>query len=314
MGGTFGCFDNPLRPIPPEQFLAQLKQLNIFEQFAFDTIASPYIMDSSALAAPHWLALIQQILDLKKQGYEKFILIHGTDTMSYACAVLSRFLQQQVKLIVTGSQLPLFSTDGHKLRDVTDAATNLGHALTALDSITHGIYLSFAGKLLHGATVLKQHTHDWDAFTGVDHLSPRPHCNTHVVTNIPNEWYARAEHFHYLAIELTPQPIEQIKKLLELLLQDPPDTLVLKGFGSGNFSGDEALIRLLKQFAPHTLCLLTSQVNFGQLSQDYAVSSWIKNSPLIYAREASAADLYAKALQLYLQYPTVAERYEHWHA
>ncbi|NEU36380.1 asparaginase, partial [bacterium LRH843] len=76
-----------------------------------------------------WLMLVQQIQQLQLQGYAHFVVIHGTDTLSYAAATLARFLGQSCHLVITGSQYPLLNKAGTDTREFTDALDNLYYAL-----------------------------------------------------------------------------------------------------------------------------------------------------------------------------------------
>ncbi|EPW3852908.1 asparaginase domain-containing protein, partial [Acinetobacter baumannii] len=93
MGGTFGCIGEPLAPMPYDQFLPQLEKV-IPPHLTVHCFAAPNIVDSSACTAPDWLRLIQRIQQLQLEGYQHFVVIHGTDTLSYAAATLARFLGQ----------------------------------------------------------------------------------------------------------------------------------------------------------------------------------------------------------------------------
>jgi L-asparaginase len=88
----------------------------------------------------------------------------------------------------------------------------------------------------------------------------------------------------------------------------------LQGFGIGNLHADEHLIAVLEDlYSAGCLSLLTSQVPFGHLDQRYSVSAWTRHAKILSSDCHSHADLYAKALKIYLQYPTVDERRAHWH-
>ncbi len=87
MGGTFGCVGEPLTPMPETEFLPKL-QNTLPAQYQVDCLAAPVIKDSSACSAADWLLLVQYIQQLKVR-YTYFVVIHGTDTLSYAAALLA---------------------------------------------------------------------------------------------------------------------------------------------------------------------------------------------------------------------------------
>jgi L-asparaginase len=111
------------------------------------------------------------------------------------------------------------------------------------------------------------------------------------------------------------QPIakEQLAAQLENLIKNPPHFLILQGFGTGNIATNSELLNLFEAlYERGCVVIISSQVVFGKLDQRYAVSSWIENAKVLINDCHSHADLYAKALQMYLKYPTHVQWFEHW--
>lgn len=94
MGGTFGCVGEPLSPMPAEQFLPRLAQV-LPLNLEIECFVAPVIKDSSACTAADWLQLIQYIQKLQQDNFQHFVILHGTDTLSYASAVLARFFSSK---------------------------------------------------------------------------------------------------------------------------------------------------------------------------------------------------------------------------
>ena len=91
--------------------------------------------------------------------YDGFLVVHGTDSMAYSTAALCFALEGLAKpIVLTGSMLPL-------PEDGSDGIRNLSDALAALTSAPPGVWLQFAGKLLHGARLRKIHSTAFEAFT-----------------------------------------------------------------------------------------------------------------------------------------------------
>ena len=116
-GGTIGMIHNPetgalesfnfdhlLKHVP------ELKQFNInIEAITFD----PPI-DSSDMEPEMW-ARIVRIIEENYERFDGFVILHGTDTMSFTASALSFMLEDLMKpVILTGSQLPVggLRTDG----------------------------------------------------------------------------------------------------------------------------------------------------------------------------------------------------------
>ena len=311
MGGTFGCVGQPLSPMPAAQFLPQLQ--NILEPaLDIDCLIAPVIKDSSACTPRDWLELVAYIQTLQLQGYQHFVLIHGTDTLSYAAAVLARFLGQSVNMLVTGSQYPLLTAQGSALREHSDALDNLNLALSQVKQLEAGVYVAFDQHIFHAQSVLKQHSTALNAFAGLHaHMDFK---QTHQPYHITARDLACADAFRCLNIMWQPLSMTQQVIQLKQLCQDAPDVLILQGFGIGNLHADDSLIEVLHDlYQAGCLTLLTSQVPFGGLDQRYAVSAWTTHAKILISDCASHADLYAKALKIYLQYATLDERRAHWH-
>ena len=65
----------------------------------------------------HWVS-IAEVIEKEYQHYDGFVVLHGSDTMSYSASALSFMLQGLAKpVIFTGSQLPIgdLRTDAKKI-------------------------------------------------------------------------------------------------------------------------------------------------------------------------------------------------------
>lgn len=89
-----------------------LKRLNVDIEVL--TIKPP--IDSSNVSIENWIVMAQLIRD-NYTRYDGFVILHGTDTMSYSAAALSFMLENLAKpVIFTGSQIPIgiLRTDGRE--------------------------------------------------------------------------------------------------------------------------------------------------------------------------------------------------------
>lgn len=311
MGGTFGCVGEPLAPLSAEIFLPKLK--NIFAlPDPISCFIAPTIKDSSACTAVDWLKLIQFITKLKQDHYQHFIIIHGTDTLSYAAAVCAHFLAQSATVVFTGSQFPLLTANAQQLRHPSDAFDNLSFALQQIEQIEKGVYIAFCKKIIYAQTALKIHTSALDAFTGHDISETLLEPNQDAI-DISENMLNKAKHFSMLSWMIQPNCITTLCQQLKNLLQNPPHFLVLQGFGSGNLAVNDQLLELFERLKQHHCAvILTTQVPFGATNQNYAVNSWTKNAAILLNNTQSHADLYAKALKMYLKYDDIEQWYAHW--
>jgi L-asparaginase len=97
-------FDHLLKHVP------ELKQLNI----NIDAITFDPPIDSSDMEPALWSRIVS-IIEERYDNYDGFVILHGTDTMSFTASALSFMLEDLMKpVILTGSQLPIgaLRTDG----------------------------------------------------------------------------------------------------------------------------------------------------------------------------------------------------------
>lgn len=311
MGGTFGCVGDPLAPMPEAEFIPQLKRV-LPPQLKIECFKAPSIKDSSACTAVDWLKLIQQIQSLQEQNFAHFVIIHGTDTLSYATATLSRFLGNSCHVLLTGSQYPLLNVQGNNTREFTDALDNLNTALDAVIQLPAGVYLAFFHQVIHARTALKAHSTALDAFRG--QKADQHITSTQDVINVQLTDIERAKTLNILNWMIVPTEQNQFLQQLKLLSNAPPHFLILQGYGVGNLSVNDAIIQQLQQLKQQgCLIILSTQVPLGGIDQRYAISQWVQDSKILISDALSQADLYAKILKIYLQYPTAEQWLAHWY-
>jgi L-asparaginase len=116
-GGTIGMKQHhetgTLMPFNFRQIEAEMPELKKFN-LHIDTHSFDPPMDSSEIQPDFWTQLAQLIYD-NYCRYDGFVVLHGTDTMSYTASALSFMFENLTKPIVfTGSQLPIgmLRTDG----------------------------------------------------------------------------------------------------------------------------------------------------------------------------------------------------------
>ena len=312
MGGTFGCVGEPLSPMPEIDFKPQLKRI-LPQHVHIDFFTAHTIKDSSACTASDWLQLIQQIQDLKTQEYQHFIIIHGTDTLSYAAATLSQFLQHSTHVIFTASQYPLLNVEGNDLRTFTDALENLNTAIEGIVHVNPGVYVAFHHKIMHASSVQKIHTTELDAFSGIDYQQHSEQFEQDPFL-IENQHIQKIQKLNLINWTMQPIELEQFSKNLNLLIDQAPHILILQGYGVGNIAVNDELIKKLIQLQSYNCAvILDTQVPFGGLDQRYAVSQWVKQANILINNTQSHADLYAKILKMYLQYPSAHQWHDHWY-
>ncbi|WP_346798421.1 asparaginase [Halomonas sp. Bachu 37] len=169
-GGTIGMEMTPHGLAPGSHFAERLEQAlthlaarNRQRLPSFDIISYSTPIDSSAANPVTWQQLASDIAT-QYQHYDGFVILHGTDTLSWSASSLAYQLQGLAcPVVVTGAMQPLEVANG-------DALENIEGALHfASNSGLQEVAVYFAGQLLRGVRTTKQHTESPMAFTSPNH-------------------------------------------------------------------------------------------------------------------------------------------------
>jgi L-asparaginase len=165
-GGTIGMIKDPvtgtLGPFNFEQINEQVPSLKGFG-FKLDTISFENPIDSSDLNPEIWIKLAK-IIKENHSKYEGFVILHGTDTMSYSASALSFMLENLNKpVIFTGSQLPIgtLRTDG---KENLISSVEIAAAYKDGKPIVPEVCVYFENKLYRGNRTRKYNSEHFDAF------------------------------------------------------------------------------------------------------------------------------------------------------
>lgn len=144
--------------------IAELEQLDC----TISTISFSKPIDSSDMNIERWVEIVS-IIEKNYNDFDGFVVLHGSDTMSYSASALSFMLENLSKpVIFTGSQLPIGD-----LR--TDAKENL---ITAIQiaclkengkSVIQEVCLYFEYKLYRGNRTTKINAEHFEAFESANY-------------------------------------------------------------------------------------------------------------------------------------------------
>lgn len=109
-GGTIGMGHNQrtgaLEPLDFNHLVENVPEFKLIPT-EVDTYQFDPPIDSSDMSPVRWKQLVKVISD-RYDEYDGFVVLHGTDTMSYTASVLSFMFENLTKpIILTGSQLPI---------------------------------------------------------------------------------------------------------------------------------------------------------------------------------------------------------------
>src|SRR5690606_25409787 len=109
-GGTIGMVKDfetgALKAFNFDELLQNIPELKLLEH-KIDTVSFEKPIDSSNMKPAFWLQ-IAELIEERYEQYDGFVVLHGSDTMSYSASALSFMFENLTKpIIFTGSQLPI---------------------------------------------------------------------------------------------------------------------------------------------------------------------------------------------------------------
>jgi L-asparaginase len=304
-GGTIGMVrdyeSGALRPFDFEQLLDQIPELQQLDcRIHSLSLANP--IDSSDMDIPHW----QEIARLIAKEYDGFVVLHGSDTMSYTASALSFMLENLTKpVILTGSQLPIGD-----LR--TDAKENLitSVQLAAFQEqgmpLIREVGLYFEYKLYRGNRTTKMNTEHFQAF---DSPNFPPLAISGVHLNIQRDILFSPELNKSLKLHLNLDNRIGILKLfpgmhpdwVHSILKSPGlKALIIETFGAGNAPTSKWLLDSLREAAQAGLIMVNvTQCRGGSvLMGQYESSTALRNLSMIDGRDITTEAALAKLMYL----------------
>jgi len=146
-----------------KKLLERIPELKLLD-CEIETVSFDKPIDSSNMEPAQWVTIATMIAD-NYNNFDGFVILHGSDTMSYSASALSFMLDNLNKPVVfTGSQLPIGD-----LR--TDAKENLITAIQIASlqdengPVVREVCLYFEYKLYRGNRTTKINAEHFNAFT-----------------------------------------------------------------------------------------------------------------------------------------------------
>lgn len=240
-GGTIGMIQNhqtgSLQPFNFDKIWDEFPELKRFSH-QLDTIAFEPAIDSSDITIEVWQKIAETILK-NYRDYDGFVVLHGTDTMSYSASALSFMLENlQKPVIFTGSQLPIgmLRTDG---KENLITAIEIAAAHKDGKALVPEVAILFEDKLLRGNRTTKHNSEDFDAFHSYNYralanIGIHIKYHHHRIRQASNAPFAikTAMNTNVCILKLFPSIQQQI---VESVLAIPDlQAVVLETYGAGN--------------------------------------------------------------------------------
>lgn len=303
-----------LVPADIENFKAYMPEL-FAGDIQVDIQAFSPLLDSSDVNPDCWVRMARMVYD-HYEDYDGFVILHGTDTMSYSASALSFMLENLSKPVVfTGSQLPV-----GVLR--SDAKENL---LTAIEiaaaqdeegnAIVPEVTIYFEDRLFRANRTTKRNAEHFSAFNSYNypalakagvHITYQPHLVHYTDLNAPLILHTNFD-CNVAVLKLFPgiqQPVVRA-----LLRTRGLKGVVLETFGAGNAPTDKWLYRELKAAVDKGIVIVNkTQCNTGSVEMGlYAVSLNLMKAGVISGHDITTEALLTKMMLLFGENPDDTE-------
>lgn len=301
-GGTIGMVKDSvsgaLKPFDMYRIyevLPVLKKINCnIETFQCDPI-----IDSSDMNADKWLLFASLIRD-NYEKYDGFVILHGTDTMSYTASALSFLLNNLGKpVIITGSQLPLgvIRTDGRDniISAVEIAANN--------DVSIPEVCIFFDNKLYRGNRTTKINAEFFEAFysgnlPSLAKVGINISYKQHLILPVPSNKFKVYDKLCTDVIIMKIHPAIS-KEYLNAVSSIPNlKGIVMETYGSGNAPTDKWFLKGIKNIIDKGILIMNvTQCKAGSVEMGhYQASCALRDMGVISGKDITTEAALAKMM------------------
>lgn len=321
-GGTIGMIENP-ETGALESFNFQHLKDNMPELkkmgYSVSTIQFNPPVDSSEMGPDSWMKLVEIIVE-SYHRYDGFVVLHGTDTMSYTASALSFMLENLGKpVILTGSQLPIgmLRTDGKEnlITAIEIAAAQDNNGVPLVPEVC----IFFENSLMRGNRTGKYNADNFNAFRSYNYPLLAT-AGVHIKYDLPQIYHPVARkplkpHFlldRNIAIlrifpGLSPLIVESILNIPNL------KGVVMETFGSGNAPSHPWFIEMLKNAVKQGIVIVNvTQCCVGRVEmQRYETGHKLLEAGIISGHDSTTESAVTKLMFLFGQGLSAEEVKEH---
>jgi L-asparaginase len=307
-GGTIGMKKDfatgALKAFNFSKLLQRIPELKLLD-CEIETISFENPIDSSNMNPEKWVD-IATIIEENYVAFDGFVVLHGSDTMSYSASALSFMLENLAKpVIFTGSQLPIGD-----LR--TDAKENLITAIQIASlqknsaPLVQEVCLYFEYKLYRGNRTTKINAEHFKAFASPNYpflIESGVHLKINedlLVKAKENKPLIVHKNLNNQVIILQLFPGISVAVLEAIIAIPNLEGIVLETYGSGNAPSDTAFLGVLEKAIDKGIYLINvTQCSGGSVQMgQYETSTALKKIGVLSGKDMTTEAAITKLMFL----------------
>jgi L-asparaginase len=309
-GGTIGMMQDAktgeLKPFNFNYLAEQIPELKKSD-ISLSSVAFKKPIDSSNMHPQIWIELAE-LIRTEYEKFDGFVILHGSDTMSFTASALSFMLENLNKpVILTGSQLPIgiIRTDG---KENLVTAIEIAGAKQNGKPVVNEVCIYFEYKLYRGNRTHKYNAEHFNAFESPNY-PPLAEAGVHLKYN--HQAMAKASAKKLTVYNSLNSDIAILKmfpginkNVVEAILSAKNlKAIVLETFGAGNCTTEKWLTDLLAaSIKSGKIILNVTQCNAGAVEQGkYETSAQLKKIGVVGGKDITSEAAVTKLMFLLAQ-------------